>query len=227
MLTRTVTYNNFDNEPVQKVLHFNLTKMQLMDMEVHPEEGKDKLSDRINAIKQATKLEDVMGVFEDLLKTSYGIRTKDEDGEDYFDQDPKHWEKFRKSPAYDELFWSVFTNEGESAKFINELIPDLSGILKAADKAGRPVPQDFRKAVTQHAESRGRVVSDGPLPSDDAGTVENTASGDAFPGRNTFEGGGSVPDGIGTLAGQGVDLNSLTPEQLTEWVAKNQQPNTN
>lgn len=211
MLTRTVTYKDFDNNDKTKTLHFNLTKMQLMDLEMKTEPGKDKISERVKAVQTATEFNEVFELFDDLLKASYGIRKTDEDGDDYFDQDPKLWDKFRKSPAYDELMFGTFTEPGESAKFVNELIPDLSSVIAQAERQGRPVPQDFKKAVQAQKES----VRQSSTPEESEGTL---------PSRNTFE-----HVGVNTAAelpnSQPVDLNSLSPAELTEWVAKNQQGN--
>ena len=137
MLKYPITYTNFDGQEVTEDFYFNLTKAELMKMELSMPGG---FANTIQKAIEASNMPVVLEAFEKLVLGAYGI--KNEDG--YFlKTDPKTGVKyadlFKDTEAYSELFMKIATDEKEAAKFINSIIPsELAEQVKTSSKAKNP-----------------------------------------------------------------------------------------
>lgn len=124
MLKRNITYENFNGEKKTGVFYFNLTKAEIVRMEV----GRG-LRDILVTIVEAKDNAKILEEFETLILAAYGVRT--EDGERFVKTKDLR-DEFRQSAAYDQLFIEMVTDEKVAADFINGVIPkevlaELSG----------------------------------------------------------------------------------------------------
>ena len=117
MLKKTVTYENFNGEQVTKDLYFNLTKKELIDLQVSKDGGLDAY------IKKITEEEDkkaMIQLLDSIILAAYG--QKSEDGERFI-KNKELIDAFVSSMAYDTLIDELFTVEGASLQFMMGLLP--------------------------------------------------------------------------------------------------------
>ena len=117
MLKKTITYTDFEGNQRTEDHYFNLSKSELMRMELSTEGGLGKKLESIAASENVPKL---IEMFEMLIKSSYGV--KSDDGKKFIKND-KITEEFINSAAYDELFMSLITNTDEAITFFKSIMP--------------------------------------------------------------------------------------------------------
>lgn len=128
MLKKTINYTDFNGTARSEEHYFNLTKSELMKMEMGVKGG---LAEMINRIVAAEDAPAIIEVFEDLIKRSYGVKTANGG----FDKNPAHFEAFKCTLAYDELFMELATDADAAAAFINGIIPAEMSKQLAAQNA--------------------------------------------------------------------------------------------
>ena len=99
MLTKTVTYTDFNGKERKDVLHFNLTKSELVDMETETEGGMLNKIERLSC--DDSDGVEIMKIFKNLLLRSYG--EKSEDGKSFIKSEEKS-KAFTQTIAYDTFF---------------------------------------------------------------------------------------------------------------------------
>ena len=126
MLKQLITYKNFDDVQVDKVLYFNLSKTELAEHNVDLEAELQGILERIQQIEknkdEATNA-DLMRLLElvkTLMRMAYGIRS--EDGERFI-KSPELWTEFTQTAAYDAFLFSLFENEEKAVAFMLGIMP--------------------------------------------------------------------------------------------------------
>lgn len=126
MIKKTITYTDYNGNQRTEDFYFNLNKAELMKMELGVKGGMTEMMNRMIAAQDAPAM---MEVFDDLIRKSYGIKAPDGRG---FDKDPKHFESFKATEAYSELFVELITNPDACAEFFNGVVPaNLAEQVKA------------------------------------------------------------------------------------------------
>ena len=121
MLKKTITYNDFNGNERKEDFYFNLTKAEVMRMEMSTRGG---LAERIQRIVAAQDAPAIIEVFEDLIQKSYGV--KSEDGRSFLKR-KADLEEFMATEAYSILFMELATDADAASKFINGIVPaDMS-----------------------------------------------------------------------------------------------------
>lgn len=127
MLKQLITYKNFDDVKVEKVLYFNLTKTELADHNVDLETELTSILARIQEIdksKEEATTADIRRLIE-LVKTfmrlSYGIRSADGDR---FIKTPEIWTEFTQTAAYDAFLMSLFEDQDKALAFMLGIMPE-------------------------------------------------------------------------------------------------------
>lgn len=114
----TKKYEDFNGIEKEEDFYFNLTKADILKMELSEEGGMDKRLDRLvktQDIKEAIK------VFEGLLLMSYGVKT--DDGR--FVKNDQIRQNFVSSAAYSEIYMDLATNPEEAQKFVEGVVPKM------------------------------------------------------------------------------------------------------
>lgn len=119
MLTKTITFTNYDGEEVTRTYMFNLTRSELTKLEVETPGGFSNMLQEIIDTKNAAK---IMETFTKIIKMSYGVKSPD--GETFI-KSAEAYERFEQSPAYDELFMELVTNADKAAAFVNGILPKI------------------------------------------------------------------------------------------------------
>lgn len=117
MLHKKINYTDYDGNQVEETFLFNLTKAELMRMELSTSGGVQNMVQTLIAKRDGAK---IMEVFEDLILKSYG--EKSPDGKRFI-KSPELSEAFKQTEAYSELFCELCTNAEAAAEFFNGIVP--------------------------------------------------------------------------------------------------------
>ena len=117
MLKKTITYTDYNGLERTEDFYFNLTKAEIMEMELSTTGG---LSDMITRIVNAKDAPAIIKVFKDLILRAYG--EKSADGK-RFVKSQEISDAFAQTEAYSILFMELSTDADAAAKFINAIVP--------------------------------------------------------------------------------------------------------
>ena len=126
MLKKTITYRDFNDNERTEDFYFNLTKAELMEMEMGTTGGMTEMVKRLVS-EQNTGA--IIKIFKDLVLKAYGQKSLD--GKRFIKNDELR-DEFAQTNAYSILFMELATDADAAAKFVNGIIPaDVSA--KAAE----------------------------------------------------------------------------------------------
>ena len=128
MLKKTFTYTDFNGVERTEDHYFNLSKAELMEMELSTTGG---LAEMINKIVNAKDAPAIVKVFKDLVLKAYG--QKSADGRRFI-KSKELSEEFAQTEAYSQLFMELATDADAAAKFVNGIVPDMD------NKSSIPAP---------------------------------------------------------------------------------------
>lgn len=116
MFKCTLTYDNYDDEPVTEDFYFHLSELDLLELESSKVGGFENYLKEIIAAKDMPTL---ITLFKDLINRSYGIKA--EGGKFY--KSPDIIRDFEASAAYSEMFTKLATDEKFASEFVMGVIP--------------------------------------------------------------------------------------------------------
>ena len=117
MLKKTIAYKDYNDVERTEDFYFNLTKAEVMEMEMSTTGGLAEMIQRIVAAQDAPA---IIKIFKDLLLKAYG--EKSPDGKRFVKSDAIR-EAFEQTEAYSILFMELATDDKKAAEFINGIIP--------------------------------------------------------------------------------------------------------
>lgn len=118
MLKKIITYTDYDGLERTEEFRFNLTKAELMDMELTTVGTFSKLMQKIIDEKDMVRL---AKYFKELILKSYGV--KSDDGKRFI-KSPELSEAFSQTEAYSELYMELLGNSEYAVKFIQQVMPN-------------------------------------------------------------------------------------------------------
>ena len=110
-------YTDYNGQDRTEQLYFNLSKAELMEMELSTQAGVEEMIRMMIATNDNAK---IVQTFKDLILKSYGI--KSEDGRRFIKSDELSTE-FTQTIAYDEFLMDLFSDDRKTTDFINGIIP--------------------------------------------------------------------------------------------------------
>ena len=116
MFKKEIEYEDFNGQKRKEMFYFNLSKAELMEMELSTQAGMEEMIKMLIATKDNAK---IVQTFKDLILKSYGI--KSEDGTRFI-KTPELREAFEQSNAYSELFMEILSDTNAQVAFINGVI---------------------------------------------------------------------------------------------------------
>jgi hypothetical protein len=129
MLKKTFTYTDYNGVECTEDLYFNLTKAEIMEMEMSVEGG---FAEHLEKMVAENNGPAIMKVFKDLILNAYG--EKSADGKRFVKNDELR-EAFSQTEAYSQLFMELVTNVDAANDFLIAIIP--SDLEKEVSKAMR------------------------------------------------------------------------------------------
>ena len=136
MLKKSITYTDYNGDKQTDECYFNLSKAELLEMEMSEKGGFENYIRKLTEEKDNKK---IYKLFKDLVLMSYGqksadgrsfIKKKMVDGQMIYLKD-----EFEQTEAFTELMMELLSGGDEAmAKFINSLIPK-----EIADQAAKQI----------------------------------------------------------------------------------------
>lgn len=121
MIKKTVTYTDYNGVERTENFYFNLSKAEVMEMEMSTEGG---MADSIQKIVDAKDAPAIIRVFKDLVLKAYGV--KSDDGRRFMKVKPdgsRYADDFKETEAYSQIFMELATDAKAAAKFVNGIVP--------------------------------------------------------------------------------------------------------
>ena len=119
MLKKTFTYTDYNGVERTEDFYFNLSKAELMEMELSTTGG---LAEMINKIVAAQDAPAIVKVFKELVLKSYG--QKSADGRRFI-KSKELAEEFAQTEVYSQLFMELATDADAASKFVNGIVPAM------------------------------------------------------------------------------------------------------
>lgn len=121
MLKKTITYTDYNGTERTEDFYFNLSKAELMEMEMSRTGG---LAETITKIINAQDQPAIIKLFKELILKAYGVKSDDNKR---FIKSEEISKAFSETPAYSELFMELATDDKAAAKFVEGIVPaDIS-----------------------------------------------------------------------------------------------------
>lgn len=122
MLKQTISYTDFNDQPQEETLYFNLSKTELAD-HLYLQERFANLKEKLEGPEHTLSTEDILTLLDlvkTLMKLSYGLRS--EDGK-RFQKSDDIWTEFTQTAAYDAYLFSLFEDPTRAVSFMLGILP--------------------------------------------------------------------------------------------------------
>lgn len=130
MLKRKIKYEDFNGDEVEDVHYFNISKPELIEMEVAYKKGFGTFLQDIVDTKDNKEL---IKQFKEIVLIAYGVKT--EDGK-RFEKSDQLREEFSQTAAFQSLFMELATVDDAAVEFFKGIIPkDMRGGFEQSAKA--------------------------------------------------------------------------------------------
>ncbi len=129
MITKTIKYNDYNGVEREENFLFNLSKAELMEMELGVTGG---LGETIKKIIATQDTPSIIKIFKELVLKAYG--EKSADGKRFIKVDDNGVplsKAFSETEAYSILFMELANNAEEAAKFVAGIVPKDIDLSKA------------------------------------------------------------------------------------------------
>ena len=117
MLVKNITYNDYNGVERTEAFRFNLTKAEIMELELGTDGGYAEMIQKIIDSKDSPSL---MRIFKEFILKAYG--EKSDDGRRFVKSEANS-KAFSETEAYSQLFMELCTDAKAAADFVNGLVP--------------------------------------------------------------------------------------------------------
>lgn len=117
MLKKSITYTDYNGLERTEDFYFNLSKAEIMEMEMSKAGG---FAESINRIVAAQDAPSIIKIFKDLILKAYGV--KSDDGKRFVKSEELSV-AFSQTEAYSKLFMELATDADAAAVFVNGIVP--------------------------------------------------------------------------------------------------------
>lgn len=149
MLKKTITYKDLEGNEVVDDFYFNLSKAELIEMELEQDGGFEDYLKKLIKTKDGAK---IIAAFKFIVLKSYGV--KSEDGKRFIKNEQLR-EEFQQTDAYSQLFMELALDADAAAKFINGVVPsDLAEeVAKSANAiTTQELPEEKEKEFKDYSD---------------------------------------------------------------------------
>ena len=117
MLKKTIKYTDYNGEERVEDFYFNLTKAEIMEMELSVSGGFAEMIEKIISEKDGPA---ITKVFKEMILKAYG--EKSPDGKRFIKSEELS-SAFSQTEAYSDLFMELATDADAAASFVNGIMP--------------------------------------------------------------------------------------------------------
>ena len=118
MLTKTITYTDYNGVERTEPFYFNLSQAELIDMQLG---GKDGLySNKLQKMIDNHDAAAIIATIKEFVLKSYGEKT--DDGKRFI-KSPEISEAFMQTEAYSQLITELLSDDAKSSEFILGIMP--------------------------------------------------------------------------------------------------------
>lgn len=153
MLSKKIKYTDYNGVEREETFLFNLSKAELMEMELGTAGG---LADMIKNIVAAQDTPSIVKIFKELVLKAYG--EKSPDGKRFIKIDEKGNPLsvgFSQTEAYSNLFMELATDADAAAKFVRGIVP---GDIDISDVDPNEMPAGVAEMLKQTAPAPTNVT---------------------------------------------------------------------
>lgn len=118
MHKRTITYPDYNGNTLTEDFYFNISKAEVIDMQMSVAGGYDE---KIKKIIAANDQIELYKMFKEFISNSYGV--KSDDGK-RFKKSKELTDEFMQTEAYSVLLTELCENAKNGADFINAVLPN-------------------------------------------------------------------------------------------------------
>ena len=122
MLKKTITYSDYNGVNRTEDFYFNLSKAEIMEMEMGTSGGFAEMITKVVAAQDAPTIIDT---FKKIILKAYG--EKSPDGKRFIKSDELST-AFSQTEAYSQLFMELATDTTSASNFVNGIIPNSEAI---------------------------------------------------------------------------------------------------
>lgn len=126
MIKKTIKYVDYKGIEREEDFYFNLSKPEVMEMELTTKGG---MSEYLDKIIKAQNREELIKWFKVIILKAYG--EKSDDGRRFI-KSKELSEAFSQTEAFVELYMELVTNDKKAAEFVNGIVPTFDDIPDAA-----------------------------------------------------------------------------------------------
>ena len=119
MLKKTIEFVDYNGVERKEDFYFNLTKAEIMEMELSTSGG---LAEMIQRIVKAQDAPAIIKIFKELVLKAYG--EKSPDGKRFIKSEEIST-AFSQTEAYSQIFMELATDSDAAAAFVNGIVPDV------------------------------------------------------------------------------------------------------
>lgn len=117
MLKKPIKFVDYNGVPREEVFYFNLSKVEVTEMEVSVNGGLTQYLEKIVAAQDQGQ---IIALFKELILKAYG--EKSPDGRRFM-KSPEITRAFAETEAFTELFMEFATNADAAAAFVEGILP--------------------------------------------------------------------------------------------------------
>lgn len=159
MYKRTFKYTDYDGNPREEDVYFNLTESEVIEMSMSVNGGFDQMIKRIVAAQDTKQ---IIAIFKEILLKAYGEKSLD--GKRFI-KSPELAEAFSQTEMYNQLFMELAFDAEKAAEFINAITPKQKGDGgKVVDFKGGPLPNETPQDTIRRLQAdivEGRPTENG------------------------------------------------------------------
>lgn len=127
MLKKTITYVDYNGNERTENYYFNLSKAELMEMELGVTGG---YTEMLTSIVEAQDVPTLIKIWKDLILKAYGEKTADGKR---FVKSKEMAEAFSQTEAYSDLFMELATNTDAAIEFAKGIMPAELNVAEATN----------------------------------------------------------------------------------------------
>ncbi len=144
MLKKRITYTDYNGIKREEDFYFNLTKAEIMEMEMSTSGG---LTELINRVVETQDAPSIIKIFKEIIMKAYG--EKSPDGKRFI-KSAELSDAFSQTPAYSELFMELASDADAASTFVNGIIP-----ADMAQAVAKQQEEDAKKQETASLPAAG------------------------------------------------------------------------